>query len=69
MLKFFNEAGQLVIAYRIYRAWVSAYNALPPLDAASNAVAIELITLEHEGWERDPGVVEPREPSYEEPPA
>ena len=58
-----NEAGQLVIAYRIYRAWVSEYQALPELDAAANAVAIEAITLQHEGFERDTSVAEPAEPT------
>jgi hypothetical protein len=42
---------------------VSEYAALPDLDANANAVAIESINIEHEGFERDPGVVEPAEPS------
>ena len=53
-LEFYNEAGQLVIAYKIYRCWVSEYQALPDLDANANAVAIEHIKLENEGWEIDP---------------
>jgi len=57
-----NEAGQLVLAYLVHRAWVSNYQALPDLDAGASAVAIESITLQHEGWERDPAVVEPVEP-------
>jgi len=61
-LEFYNEAGQLVIAYKIYRAWVSEYQALPDLDANANAIAIEHIKLENEGWERDTSVVEPKEP-------
>lgn len=61
-LELYNEAGQLVIAYRIHRAWVSQYQALPALDAQAGAVAIESITLEYEGFERDDSVVEPREP-------
>ena len=56
-----NEAGQVVLAYRVYRCWVSAYQALPELDAAASVVAIESITLQHEGWERDTSVVEPAE--------
>jgi len=59
-----NEAGQKVIAYLVHRAWVSEYQALPDLDANANAVAIEHVKLEHEGWERDPAVVEPVEPSF-----
>jgi phage tail-like protein len=62
-LEFYNEAGQLVIAYQIFRCWVSEYKALPDLDANANAVAIEHIKLECEGWERDPGVKEQQEPT------
>ena len=62
-LEFYNEAGQLVIAYKIYRCWVSEYQAMPDLDANANAVAIEHIKLENEGWERDTSVTEPAEPT------
>ena len=62
-LEFYNEAGQLVIAYKIYRCWVSEYQALPDLDANANAIAIEHIKLENEGWERDTSVTEPHEPT------
>ena len=61
ILEVYNEAGQLVLAYRIYRCWVSEYQAVPDLDANANAVAIEHIKLENEGWERDTAVVEPAE--------
>jgi phage tail-like protein len=63
-LDFMNEAGQVAISYKIYRAWVSEYQALPELDANANAVAIQLIKLENEGWDRDTSVNEPQEPSY-----
>jgi len=63
-----NEAGQTVVAYKVFRAWVSEWQALPELDASGNAVAIQLIKVEHEGWERDDAVLEPTEPSYTEPP-
>ena len=59
----FNEAGQKVLSYKVYSCWVSEYQALPDLDANANAVAIEHIKLENEGWERDPAVTEPKEPS------
>jgi phage tail-like protein len=62
-LEFYNEAGQLVMAYFIYRCWVSEYHALPDLDANANAVAIEMIKLEHEGFQRDASVTEPVEPT------
>ena len=63
ILEVYNEAGQLVLAYKIYRCWVSEYQAVPDLDANANAVAIEHIKLENEGWERDTAVVEPTEPA------
>src|SRR4029077_15729203 len=62
-----NEAGQVVQAYRIFRCWVSEFQSLPDLDANANAVAIQHIKLENEGWERDYAVVEPSEPSFTEP--
>lgn len=68
ILEMYNEAGQLVIAYKIYRCWVSEYQALPDLDANANAVAIQHIKLENEGWERDTSVTEPAEPSFTQPP-
>ena len=63
ILEFYNEAGQLAIAYKIYNCWVSEYQALPELDAGTNVVAIQHIKLEHEGWERDVEVTEPEEPA------
>ncbi len=63
----FNEAGQKVLSYKVYRCWVSEYQALPELDASANAVAIQTIKLENEGWERDYDVPEPSEPSFVEP--
>ena len=68
-IELFNEAGQLVIAYNVYRCWVSEYHALPELDASANAIAIQMIKLENEGWERDYNVTEPQEPSFVEPEA
>ena len=64
----YNEAGQKVLGYNVFRAWVSEYQALPDLDANANAVAIQTIKLENEGWERDLDVVEPVEPTFTEPP-
>lgn len=63
----FNEAGQKVLAYQLYRCWVSEYQALPDLDANANAVAIQTLKLENEGWERDLSVTEPTEPSFNNP--
>ena len=62
-----NEAGQLVLRYTVFRAWVSEYRALPDLDANANRVAIQSLRLEHEGWARNHDVIEPTEPSFEAP--
>ncbi|MFI6449599.1 phage tail protein [Kitasatospora sp. NPDC050543] len=60
-IELYNESGQLVLAYKVYRCWVSEYQALPDLDANANAVAIQHLKLENEGWERDTEVPEPQE--------
>ncbi len=57
----FNEADQKVLSYKLFRCWVSEYQAVPPLDAATAGVAIETLKLETEGWERDESVTEPTE--------
>lgn len=67
IIDFLNEAGQLAISYKIYRCWVSEFQALPDLDANANAVAIQSIKLENEGWEQDYEIAEPSEPSFTEP--
>ena len=67
VIEVYNEAGQLAIAYKVYRCWVSEFQALPELDANANAVAIQTMKLENEGWERDYTVTEPQEPSFTEP--
>lgn len=63
IIEFYNEAGQLALAYKVYRCWVSEFEALPELDANGAVVAIQKIRLENEGWERDTAVAEPSEPS------
>ena len=67
IIEVYNEAGQPVLAYNIYRCWVSEFQAMPELDASANAVAIQTLTLQNEGWERDYSVVEPTEPTFTEP--
>src|SRR5215469_9857908 len=67
-IEVYNEAGQLALAYKVYRCWVSEWQALPDLDANANAVAIQHIKLENEGWERDDAVPELQEPTFVEPP-
>ena len=67
IIEFYNEAGQLALAYKVYRCWASEFQSLPDLDANANAVAIQHLKLENEGWERDQEVPEPSEPSYTNP--
>ncbi len=67
IIEVYNEAGQVVKAYHVFRCWVSEYQALPDLDASAHAVAIEHIKLENEGWEIDEAVVEPKEPTFTQP--
>jgi phage tail-like protein len=67
IIEAYNEAGQLVIAYKVFRCWVSEFQALPDLDANANAVAIQHIKLENEGWVRDVEVQEPSEPTFTDP--
>jgi phage tail-like protein len=67
IIEMYNEAGQLALSYRVFRCWVSEFQALPELDANANAIAIQTLRLENEGWERDYEVVEPREPAFNEP--
>lgn len=64
LIELYNEAGQLAIAYKVFRCWVSEFQALPDLDANANAVAIQHLKLENEGWDRDADVKEPSEPSF-----
>jgi phage tail-like protein len=62
ILEVYNETGQLAVAYKIFRCWVSEYQAIADLDANANAILIQSIKLENEGWERDVDVTEPTEP-------
>jgi len=67
IIEMYNEAGQLAIAYKVFRCWVSEYQAIPDLDAKANEVAIQTLKLENEGWERDYEVAEPAEQTFTEP--
>jgi phage tail-like protein len=62
-----DESGQEVIKYNLYRCWVSEFQALPELDASGNAVAIQTLKLENEGWERDSTFIPGPESSFLEP--
>jgi len=67
ILELYNEAGQLAIAYKIYRCWVSEFQALPDSTRTRTRSRSPRIKLENEGWERDYDVVEPKEPAFTEP--
>lgn len=64
IIELYNESGQKVLAYNVYRCWVSEFQALPELDGMGNAIAIQTLKLENEGWERDTSVTEPTETNY-----
>jgi phage tail-like protein len=53
IIELLNEQGRVAKAYKVYRCWVSEYQALPELDANGHAIAIEHMVLQNEGWERD----------------
>ncbi|WP_380283516.1 phage tail protein [Kitasatospora purpeofusca] len=67
VIQVLNEAGQVAVAHKLYRAWPSEYQVLGELDANANAVAIQSLKLEVEGWERDEETPEPEEPSFQQP--
>jgi phage tail-like protein len=60
-IEVYNLQGQKVLAYNVFRCWVSEYQALPQLDAGGNAVMIATLKLENEGWVRDTSVTELKE--------
>ena len=67
LVEVYNEAGMLALRYKLFRCWASEFQALPEMDANANAVAIQTLKLENEGWERDYDVTEPSEPQFTEP--
>lgn len=65
-IELLNEAGQVAVLYHVFRCWVSEYQPLPDLDANGNAVALQHLKLENEGWRREQ-LAEPVEPSFTDP--
>jgi phage tail-like protein len=59
-----NESGQPVMRYFVFRCWVSEYQGLPDLDANANAIALEHVKIENEGWRRDPALTIEAEPEF-----
>lgn len=49
-----DETGHLAKAYKLGRAWVSGYQAMPDLDAGANAVSIQHMVIVAEGLETIP---------------
>jgi phage tail-like protein len=64
----YNEAGQKVIAYNLYRCWPSEFEALGDLDANGNGIVFQRLVLQLEGWERDTSVTEPTAATYPDTP-
>jgi phage tail-like protein len=67
VIQVLNEAGQVAVSHKLYRSWPSEYQVLGEMDANANAVAIQSLKLECEGWERDYEIPEPAEPSFTHP--
>jgi len=65
-IELLDDSGSVVVRYFVHECWVSEYNALPDLDANANAVAIQSIKIENEGWERDEGLTGSEQPSVPE---
>ena len=51
VIEVYNEIGQVVLSYKVYRCWASEFQALPEFDSEANAAAIQSLRLENEGWE------------------
>ena len=63
-IELYNQAGVIVLRYRLFNCWPSEYTALPELDSEANVVALSSMTIEHEGWDRDPSVTPPDQPGF-----
>lgn len=61
IINVFNLQGVVVARYKVSNCWVSEYTALPELDANANAIMLESMVLQNEGWERDDELVEAAE--------
>ncbi|NOK16268.1 phage tail protein [Corallococcus carmarthensis] len=56
-----NLQSTPVLRFKVRRAWISEYQAAPEMDANANAVAITMVKIEHEGFQRDTTLTEPAE--------
>ena len=55
-IELYDQQRILAVRYNLYHCWPSEYTALPELNAEANVVALESMTIEHEGWDRDTSV-------------
>ncbi len=51
-IELYNETGQRVLRYHLTRCWPSEFEASAELDGTGNAVVIERLVLQCEGWEQ-----------------
>ena len=56
-----NLQATPVMAFLLHRAWVAEFQALPEMDANANAVAIQTLKIEYEGFSVDAAITEPAE--------
>jgi phage tail-like protein len=61
-IEIFDEAGNLALAYTIFRCWPSEFQALPALDGSATGSLLQILKLEYDGWERDLSVVPSEQP-------
>ncbi|MFD2468080.1 phage tail protein [Amycolatopsis silviterrae] len=62
----FDEGGQKVLSYQVFNCWVSEWQPVSDLDANANAVAVQHIKVENEGWVAEE-VSEPQDVFFEDP--
>lgn len=58
LIKLNNLQSVPVRSYMVFRCWVSEHTAMAELDANGNAITMESIVIQNEGWERDAAVKE-----------
>ena len=63
----YDETGQKAVSYHVFNCWVSEYQPISDLDANANAVLIQHIKLENEGWVRDVDLPAPAEVQFDDP--
>ncbi len=59
-IEVYDTHGRLALAHDVHRCWPSEYVALGPLEAGAGSGFIQSLTLQNEGWERDPSIKPPK---------